>query len=58
MSVSALVAASVVWMSELPARLNPVILPLMASVRREQVLFYIERILNMAGLMSIHFDVS
>ncbi|XP_048324850.2 TATA-binding protein-associated factor BTAF1 isoform X2 [Ziziphus jujuba] len=35
-SVSALVAASVVWMSELPARLNPVILPLMASVRREQ----------------------
>ncbi|KAF3440568.1 hypothetical protein FNV43_RR18852 [Rhamnella rubrinervis] len=35
-SVSALVAASVVWMSELPARLNPVILPLMASIRREQ----------------------
>ncbi|PON37204.1 Coatomer beta subunit [Parasponia andersonii] len=35
-SVSALVAAAVVWMSELPARLNPVILPLMASIRREQ----------------------
>ncbi|KAL5537612.1 hypothetical protein UlMin_046071, partial [Ulmus minor] len=35
-SVSALAAASVVWMSELPARLNPVILPLMASIRREQ----------------------
>ncbi|GMN49583.1 hypothetical protein TIFTF001_018736 [Ficus carica] len=35
-SVSALLAAAVVWMSELPARLNPVILPLMASIRREQ----------------------
>ncbi|XP_060973663.1 TATA-binding protein-associated factor BTAF1 isoform X1 [Cannabis sativa] len=35
-SVSALVAAAVVWMSELPARLNPIILPLMASIRREQ----------------------
>lgn len=36
-SVSALVAAAVVWMSELPARLNPIILPLMASIKREQV---------------------
>ena len=36
-SVSALVAAAVVWMSELPAKLNPIILPLMASVKREQV---------------------
>lgn len=35
-TVSALVAAAVVWMSELPARLNPIILPLMASVKREQ----------------------
>ncbi|KAJ4851194.1 btaf1 RNA polymerase II, B-TFIID transcription factor-associated [Turnera subulata] len=35
-TVSALVAAAVVWMSELPARLNPIILPLMASIRREQ----------------------
>ncbi|KAJ8763174.1 hypothetical protein K2173_025559 [Erythroxylum novogranatense] len=35
-TVSALVAAAVVWMSELPARLNPIILPLMASLRREQ----------------------
>ncbi|KAB1223505.1 TATA-binding protein-associated factor BTAF1 [Morella rubra] len=35
-TVSALVAAAVVWMSELPARLNPVILPLMASIKREQ----------------------
>lgn len=36
-SVSAMVAAAVVWMSELPARLNPIILPLMASIKREQV---------------------
>ncbi|XP_008796296.2 TATA-binding protein-associated factor BTAF1 [Phoenix dactylifera] len=35
-TVSALVAAAVVWMSELPTRLNPVILPLMAAVKREQ----------------------
>lgn len=35
-SVSAMVAAAVVWMSELPARLNPIILPLMASIKREQ----------------------
>ncbi|KAG7964339.1 hypothetical protein I3843_09G164700 [Carya illinoinensis] len=35
-TVSALVAASLVWMSELPARLNPIILPLMASIKREQ----------------------
>lgn len=35
-TVSALVAAAVVWMSELPAKLNPIILPLMASVKREQ----------------------
>lgn len=36
-SVSAMVAAAVVWMSELPGRLNPIILPLMASIKREQV---------------------
>ncbi|XP_048425216.1 TATA-binding protein-associated factor BTAF1 isoform X3 [Pyrus x bretschneideri] len=35
-SVSSLVAASIVWMSELPERLNPIILPLMASIKREQ----------------------
>ncbi|ONK68755.1 uncharacterized protein A4U43_C05F15610 [Asparagus officinalis] len=35
-TVSASVASSVVWMSELPAKLNPVILPLMAAVKREQ----------------------
>ncbi|XP_058072193.1 TATA-binding protein-associated factor BTAF1 [Magnolia sinica] len=35
-TVSALLAAAVVWMSELPARLNPIILPLMAAVKREQ----------------------
>lgn len=35
-TVSALVAAAVVWMSELPARLNPIILPLMASIKKEQ----------------------
>lgn len=35
-TVSASVAAAVVWMADLPARLNPVILPLMAAVKREQ----------------------
>ncbi|KAM7273877.1 hypothetical protein ACFE04_028541 [Oxalis oulophora] len=35
-TVSSLVAAAVVWMSELPPRLNPIILPLMASIKREQ----------------------
>ncbi|KAL9268603.1 TATA-binding protein-associated factor BTAF1-like protein [Drosera capensis] len=35
-TVSALMAAAVVWMSDLPAKLNPIILPLMASIRREQ----------------------
>ncbi|KAK1287547.1 Chromatin structure-remodeling complex protein SYD [Acorus calamus] len=35
-TVSALVAAAVVWMSELPSKLNPIILPLMAAVKREQ----------------------
>lgn len=38
-TVSALEAAAVVWMSELPSKLNPIILPLMASVKREQVGF-------------------
>ncbi|KAH7571607.1 hypothetical protein JRO89_XS04G0098900 [Xanthoceras sorbifolium] len=36
-TVTALVAAAVIWMSELPSRLNPIILPLMASIKREQV---------------------
>ncbi|CAL1356659.1 unnamed protein product [Linum trigynum] len=35
-TVAALVAAAVVWMSELPKRLNPIIQPLMASIKREQ----------------------
>nr|GEU67682.1 TATA-binding protein-associated factor BTAF1 isoform X1 [Tanacetum cinerariifolium] len=35
-TVTALGAAAVVWMSELPAKLNPIILPLMASIKREQ----------------------
>ncbi|XP_073120900.1 TATA-binding protein-associated factor BTAF1 [Henckelia pumila] len=36
LTVSALLAAAFVWMSELPTKLNPVILPIMASVKREQ----------------------
>ncbi|XP_078440415.1 ROOT GROWTH DEFECTIVE 3 isoform X2 [Wolffia australiana] len=36
LSVSALIAAAIVWMSELPSKLNPVILPMMASIKREQ----------------------
>ncbi|XP_058206166.1 TATA-binding protein-associated factor BTAF1 isoform X3 [Rhododendron vialii] len=35
-TVSSLVAAAVIWMSELPAKLNPIILPVMASIKREQ----------------------
>lgn len=38
-TVSSLVAAAVIWMSELPAKLNPIILPVMASIKREQVAF-------------------
>lgn len=38
-TVSALVAAAVVWTAELPVRLNPIILPLMACIKREQVTF-------------------
>uniref|UniRef100_A0A1D1XEI5 TATA-binding protein-associated factor 172 n=1 Tax=Anthurium amnicola TaxID=1678845 RepID=A0A1D1XEI5_9ARAE len=34
-TVSALIAAAVVWTSELPPKLNPIILPLMAAVKRE-----------------------
>ena len=36
-TVTSLIAAAVVWMSEFPTRLNPIILPLMASIKREQV---------------------
>lgn len=36
-TVSSLLAAAVVWMNELPVKLNPIILPLMASIKREQV---------------------
>ncbi|KAE8789291.1 modifier of transcription 1-D1 [Hordeum vulgare] len=35
-TVSSLVASAVVWMSGLPSKLNPVILPLMAAIKREQ----------------------
>lgn len=35
-TVLAMVAAAVVWMSDLPAKLNPIILPLMTAVKREQ----------------------
>ncbi|XP_061359384.1 TATA-binding protein-associated factor BTAF1 isoform X2 [Gastrolobium bilobum] len=35
-TVSSSVAAAVVWMSEFPTRLTPIILPLMASIKREQ----------------------
>ncbi|EYU37472.1 hypothetical protein ABFS82_01G048900 [Erythranthe guttata] len=36
LTVSALLAAAFVWMSELPAKLNPIILPIMSSIKREQ----------------------
>ncbi|KAH6804482.1 Ubiquitin carboxyl-terminal hydrolase family protein [Perilla frutescens var. frutescens] len=35
-TVSALLADAVVWMSELPAKLNPIILPIMSSIKSEQ----------------------
>ena len=38
MSVLASLAGAVVWMGELPVKLNPVIQPLMAAIKREQVL--------------------
>lgn len=38
MSVLASLASAVVWMGELPVKLNPVIQPLMAAIKREQVL--------------------
>lgn len=37
LTVSALLAAAFVWMSELPSKLNPIILPIMSSIKREQV---------------------
>ncbi|CAA0831909.1 TATA-binding protein-associated factor BTAF1 [Striga hermonthica] len=36
LTVLALLAAAVVWMSELPTKLNPIILPIMSSIKREQ----------------------
>lgn len=38
-TVLSLAAAAVIWISELPPRLNPIILPLMAAVKREKVTF-------------------
>ncbi|KAL6618657.1 hypothetical protein ACP70R_033796 [Stipagrostis hirtigluma subsp. patula] len=35
-TVSSLAASALVWMSGLPSKLNPVILPLMAAIKREQ----------------------
>jgi hypothetical protein len=40
-TVSSLVASAVVWMSCLPSKLNPVILPLMAAIKREQVNIFV-----------------
>lgn len=37
-SVLASLAGAVVWMGVLPSKLNPVIQPLMAAVKREQVM--------------------
>lgn len=45
-TISALLAGAVVWMSELPSRLNPIILPLMASVKREQVIFITDHVVH------------
>ncbi|XP_051151489.1 TATA-binding protein-associated factor BTAF1 isoform X2 [Andrographis paniculata] len=36
LTVSSLLAGAVVWMSDLPAKLNPIILPIMSSIKREQ----------------------
>lgn len=36
-SVLASLAGAVVWMGELPTKLNPIIHPVMAAVKREQV---------------------
>ncbi|KAJ3671154.1 hypothetical protein LUZ60_008580 [Juncus effusus] len=35
-AVSALLASAIVWTGELPSKLNPIILPLMAAIKREQ----------------------
>ncbi|CAM8949583.1 unnamed protein product [Rhodiola kirilowii] len=45
-SVSSLVASAVVWTSKLPEKLNPVILPLMASIKREQLVRSITPVLD------------
>ncbi|KAK7263812.1 hypothetical protein RJT34_31409 [Clitoria ternatea] len=47
-TVTSAVAAAVVWMSEFPTRLTPIILPLMASIKREQ-----EEILQMKSAEAI-----
>lgn len=38
MSVLASLAGAVVWIGELPVKLNPIIQPLMTAIKREQVL--------------------
>lgn len=53
LTVSALLAAAAVWISDLPAKLNPIILPVMASIKREQVNYLLYRfylgVLNLIG---------
>lgn len=41
MSVLASLAGAVVWIGELPVKLNPIIQPLMTAIKREQVLLCI-----------------
>jgi hypothetical protein len=41
MSVLASLAGAVVWIGELPVKLNPIIQPLMTAIKREQVLLSI-----------------
>lgn len=55
-TVSSAVAAAVVWMSEYPSRLTPIILPLMASIKREQVLFIFMNISLMHMCMFVFGD--
>ncbi|CAM8955620.1 unnamed protein product [Rhodiola kirilowii] len=45
-NVSSLFASAVVWTSKLPEKLNPVILPLMASIKREQLVRSITPVLD------------
>jgi hypothetical protein len=57
-TVSSLVASAVVWMAGLPSKLNPVILPLMAAVKREQVRHSILMLLNFVLDVSSNGSIS